>query len=77
MKGGLLHLVTNIFTTVTDIITGVLDAMITIFTSIADVFYDSTASQLTIVGIFALLGFGVGLAKWGFNLILKLIKMRG
>lgn len=72
-----MHLVTNIFTTITQIVTGVLDAMIAIFTSIADIFYDSTASELTIIGIFALLGFGVGLARWGFNLVLKLIKMRG
>lgn len=70
-------MVTNIFTTITEIVTGVLDAMIAIFTSIADIFYDSTANTLTIVGIFALLGFGIGLARWGFNLVLKLIKMRG
>lgn len=70
-------MVTNIFATITEIVTGVLEAMIAIFTSIADVFYDSTASELTIVGIFALLAFGVGLAKWGFNLVLRLIKMRG
>lgn len=70
-------MVTNIFTTITQIVTGVLDAMIAIFTSIADIFYDSTANELTIIGIFALLGFGVGLARWGFNLVLKLIKMRG
>lgn len=72
-----MHLVTNIFTTITEIVTGVVDAFIAIFSSIADVFYDKTASSLTIVGIFALLGFGVGLARWGFNLVLKLIKMRG
>ena len=70
-------MVTNIFATITEIVTGVLDAMIAIFTSIADVFYDSVGAKLTIIGIFALLAFGVGLAKWGFNLVLKLIKMRG
>ncbi len=72
-----MHLVTKIFTTITEIVTGVVDAMIAVFTSIADIFYNSTTSELTIVGIFALLGFGVGLARWGFNLVLKLIKMRG
>lgn len=67
-------MVTEIFSTVGEIITGVAQAFTTVFSSIAGVFYDDTKG-LTIVGVLALLGFGVAVVKWGFSLILRLLKM--
>lgn len=67
-------MITDIFTTVGEIIAGVAQAFTSVFSSIAGVFYDETTG-LTIVGILALLGFGVAVVKWGFSLILRLLKM--
>lgn len=74
-------MVVNIFDTIAEIVTGVTSAFLTVFEGIAQVFYtpavgDGTGS-LTIIGILALLGVGFGLARWGFSLILRLIKMKG
>lgn len=76
-KGGC-FIVTQVFEVVGDIVTGIVAVFIELFSSLTAVFWTATeggGGTLTIIGIFALLGFGVALAKWGFNLILRLIRM--
>lgn len=74
-------MVAEIFVVIGDIVTGVTGAFLQVFTGIAQVFYtpgiDTAPGSLTIVGILALLGVGFGLARWGFSLIMRLIKMKG
>lgn len=74
-------MVTSIFDTLGEIITGVVGAFVSVFEGIAAVFYTpgvaEAPGQLTIIGVLALFGLGFGLAKWGFNLILRLIRNRG
>lgn len=64
-----------IFSTITDVINGFINAISSLFQEVTGAFYDST-NGLTLLGVLALLGFAVALVRWGFSLILRLIKMR-
>lgn len=71
----MLGIAENIFQTVTEVLTGMVSAIGGIFTRIVDAFY-TAGDGLTLLGVLALLGFVVALVRWGFSLILRLIKMR-
>ena len=70
--------VTEIFSTLEDIVTGVIGVFQIIFgnSGIIAIFYE-TATGLTIVAILMLLGLGMGLVVFAFNWVRSLIKMRG
>lgn len=70
-------MLTEVFETVSEIVQGVVSVFESLFSGIGTIFYDPTPETggLTIIGILALLGFGVALAKWGFHLILRLLRM--
>lgn len=74
-------MVTEIFDTITNIITSFLGTLTSSFTEIVKVFYTAgvgdSAGQLTFIGILALLGVGVGLVWTIFGLVRNFIKMRG
>lgn len=71
----MLNIAENIFDTVSQVLTGFIGSIGTIFSRIVDAFYTSN-NGLTLLGILALLGFVVALVRWGFSLILRLIKIR-
>lgn len=72
-------MVSQLFDNLGDIVTGVADVVVTVFEKIPAVFYTpgvgESPGSLTIIGILALIGVGFSLVRWGFNLILRLIKM--
>lgn len=72
-------MITEIFETLGNIINGVISAFVKVFEGISAVFYTpgvgESPGSLTIIGVLALLGLGFALARWGFNLVLRLIKM--
>lgn len=70
-----------VFSTLGDIITQLAAMLVSIFTSVVDIFYTAGATEadpgeLTIIGILALVSVGLSLVMWGFNFILKLLKFR-
>lgn len=75
MLEGMAGIAENIFATVSQVISGFITSIGTIFSRIVDAFY-TEANGLTLLGVLALLGFAVALVRWGFSLILRLIKMR-
>lgn len=74
-------MVTEIFETITDIITSFLGTLTSSLGEVVKVFYTagvgSEPGQLTFIGILALLGVGVGLVWTIFGLVRNFIKMRG
>ena len=75
MITGLSGIAENIFATVSQVITGFIASIGEVFNRVVGAFY-TDADGLTLLGILALLGFVVALVRWGFNLILRLIKIR-
>lgn len=73
-----MSMVTEIFTTLSSIVTSVISMMGDLFQGVADIFYTSGESGgLTVIGVLALIGVGTGLFWLGFQFILRFIKMRG
>lgn len=71
-------IVTEIFSTLTEIITQVVNLIGGLFEGAVNIFYTSGESGgLTVLGVLALIGVGMGLFWLGFNFILRFIKMRG
>lgn len=68
-------LATFIWDTVVETITGFVGTISNVFAGIGAIFYDD-AEGLTIMGALALLGFVVLVVRWGFSLVLRLIKIR-
>ena len=70
-------MIADIFTAITDIVSGVIGVFTEIFTDtgIIAVFYDETTG-LTFVGLLVLLLFGFGLVRWGLKWVAGLLSMR-
>lgn len=68
-------MVTVIFDTLSDIVTGAIGIFTEIFadTGIIAVFWDGAG--LTLIGILLLIGFGFYLVKWAFNFVKSLLRL--
>ena len=55
-------MVNAIFEGITNSVVGIFDIILLAFNSAANVFYDSTAAELTLVGTLLLLSTGIGMA---------------
>jgi len=44
------------------------------FKNFVDIFYDDTDGSLTVVGVFALMGLGIGIVSLGIAFVQRLIK---
>lgn len=68
-------IVTDIFNTIGEVITGFSKVVGNGFTSIVGIFYQ-TEGGLTVVGTLALITLGVGVVYWAFRLVMRLIRQR-
>lgn len=66
-------MVTEIMSTISSVVTGLGSAMASGFTSIGGIFWDGTASKLTLVGILSLVAAGGGLLYFAFNFVKGLL----
>lgn len=66
-------MITEIMTTINTVITGLGTAMASGFSSIGGIFWDATASKLTLVGVLALVSAGGGLLYFAFNFVKGLL----
>lgn len=71
-------MVSAIFTTIGEAITGFTTALSSAVGSITEMFYASSGDNagLTVLGILSLVAVGVGLVFWAFRLIRRLISQR-
>ena len=67
-------MVTDIFGTVGEVITSYLTAISGMFADLISIFYVPDTG-LTLMGILLLIGLGIGVVKWGFNLVYRLIRL--
>ena len=69
-----------IFTALSDIVTGFVAMLVSLFSSVVEIFYtpgtSGGAGSLTIVGNLALIGLGTGLVIWAFHYVRSLIRVR-
>lgn len=71
-------MVTQIFSTIGEVITEFAKVLGNGFTNLLEIFYKSgEGGGLTPVGILSLIGLGVGIVYWAFRLVRSLIHMRG
>ena len=63
-----------IFQTIATAITQFTSALTNVFNGLAGMFYDSTNSEMTMLGTLLLIAAGVGIVYWGFGTIKGLIK---
>lgn len=74
-------MVTAIFDFIAQNVTEAVNAVVSLFDGVAKIFVlsDETGgiTGLSFVGILALLGFGIALVRWGFSIVMRLIKMGG
>lgn len=68
-------MVASIFQTIGEVITQYVTSISSMFNSLVTIFYNSTDNQLTLLGTLLLIGVGVGIVVWGFNLIKNLIRL--
>lgn len=69
----MIFIVEAIFNTLTAAIGAYAAALGDVFTDLMTIFY--AENQLTLMGTLFLLGIGVGVVKWAFNLITGLIRL--
>lgn len=71
-------MVSAIFSTIGDAITGFTTALSSAVGSITEMFYVASGDNagLTVLGVLALIGVGVGMVYWAFRLIRRLISQR-
>ena len=67
-------MVDTIFTTIAEVITKYAQAIGSVFGDLMDIFYNAETG-LTLMGTLLLLGVGIGIVKWAFNLITSLIRL--
>ena len=67
-------MVDTIFSTLAEVITKYAQAIGSVFADLMTIFYDAEKG-LTLMGTLLLLGVGIGIVKWAFNLITNLIKL--
>lgn len=72
-------MVGNIFETIGEVVTEYVSVVTSMFGGIIDVFYtagtDGGAGSLTLLGTLLLIGIGIGIVKWGFNLVYRLVRL--
>lgn len=66
-------MVTQIFETIGSVISSYVTAISTMFSSLIEIFYKENA--LTLMGTLLLIGLGIGVVKWGFNLVYRLVRL--
>lgn len=67
-------MVVDIFETVGEVITSYISAITSMFSSLISIFY-AQETGLTLMGVLLLIGLGIGIVKWGFNLVYRLIRL--
>lgn len=72
-------MVGNIFETIGEVVTEYVSVVTSMFGGIIDVFYttgaEGGAGSLTLLGTLLLIGIGIGIVKWGFNLVYRLVRL--
>ena len=71
-------MVTEIFSTISEAVTGFGTALANALQSVGEMFYSTAegAEGLTLVGTLAVIALGGGLVVWGFNIVRNLIKIK-
>lgn len=67
-------MVAEIFDTIGDVISAMIENLTTALTGVTALFWDTTNSKLTILGILSVIAVGTGLVFFVFNLIRSLIQ---
>lgn len=70
-------MINEIFTTVTQVVTGFAGSLAEAFSSIMAIVWDSTTSKLTTFGILLLIAFGISLVYFALRFVFRLISIRG
>lgn len=72
-------MVSAIFESIGSVITAFAGVIGNGFTALLEIFYSTSGTNagLTPIGILSLIGVGMGLVYWAFNLVRGLIKTRG
>lgn len=75
-------MIVDIFNFISDAVSKFSINIVDLFRNIAQLFVEvdtvsGDVTGLTFIGILALIGFGLALVRWGFSLIMRLIKMGG
>ena len=76
-----MDIVKGIFETLGEIVTEFVTLLVSIFENVVKLFWTpaaegATGGQLTVLGVFLLIGLGTSLVIWGFNFIRSLIRIR-
>lgn len=66
----------QIFGTIADVVAEYTTVIQSVFEGLVEIFYNSTTSQLTLLGTLALIAVGVGIVAWAFGLVRSLFRMR-
>lgn len=66
----------QIFQTIADVVAEYTTVIQSVFEGLVEIFYNSTTSQLTLLGTLALIAVGVGIVAWAFGLVRSLFRMR-
>lgn len=67
-------MITSIFDTIADVVSSMINVVVTLFESLVGIFYDGT--DITLIGTLALIGAGVGLVYWAFDTVRGLFNVR-
>ena len=66
----------QIFQTIADVVAEYTTVIQSVFEGLVEIFYNSTTSQLTLLGTLALIAVGVGIVAWAFGLVRSLFRMK-
>jgi hypothetical protein len=69
-------MVGDIFETIADVVGSYITVLTASFEGLVEIFYDSAAESITLLGTLALIAVGVGIATFAFNLVKGLFKMK-
>ena len=69
-----MELITAIFEAIGTTVSQYVGILTSMFSSLVNIFYDAS-SGLTILGVLLVFTFGVGVVKFGFNLIRSLLRI--
>lgn len=67
-------MVGEIFTTIGEVLTSYVQSISSVFQNIINIFYNSE-SGLTLLGTLVLIGVGIGIVVWAFNLVRGLMSL--
>ena len=69
-------MITEIFTTVSQVVTAFAGCIADAFTSVMAIVWDTTTSKLTTFGILLIIAFGIGIVYFALNYVFRLISLR-